>query len=59
MWPVPITKRASHEAEAIPGRLRVIDDANWFKPVTNIYASRKLPSTVLNEDAKVFDNMPG
>ena len=40
-------------------RVGVIDDASWFKPMANVYASRKLPSTHLDEDAKAFDKMPG
>ena len=40
-------------------RVGVIEDASWFKPEVNVYASRKLPSTLLNEDAKAFDEMPG
>jgi hypothetical protein len=32
---------------------------SWFKPPADVYASRKLPSTVRDEDAKVFDNLPG
>jgi len=37
----------------------VIDDASWFKPLADVCVSRKLPSTVRDEDAKVFDKMPG
>jgi len=40
-------------------KVAVIDDTSWFKPAANVYASRKLPSTVLDEDAKVFSKMPG
>ncbi len=40
-------------------RVGVIEDAGWFKPVANVYVSRKLPSTMLSEDAKAFDKMPG
>ncbi len=40
-------------------RVGVIDDASWFKPTANVYVSRKLPSTPLNEDAKAFDQLPG
>ena len=40
-------------------RVGVIDDASWFKPRANVYASRKLPATVLDPDVKAFDKMPG
>ena len=39
-------------------KVGVIEDASWFKPAANVYVSRKLPSTLLNEDAKSFDKMP-
>ena len=40
-------------------RVGIIDDASWFKPAVNVYTSRKLPATLLDEDAKAFDTMPG
>ncbi len=39
-------------------RVGVIDDASWFKPMANVFAKRKLPSTIMDEDAKAFDEMP-
>jgi len=49
--------------DANPGRRGVrvgtIDDASWFKPKAYVYCSQKLPSTVLDPDAKTFDKMPG
>lgn len=48
---------------AFPGRravrVGVIDDAAWFKPMANVYVSRKLPSTLIDPEAKAFDKMPG
>jgi hypothetical protein len=40
-------------------RVGVIDDASWFKPMANVYSSRKLPSTPLDPEVKAFDKMPG
>ena len=40
-------------------RVGVIEDASWFQPQISVYTSRKLPSTLLHDDIKVFDKMPG
>ena len=48
---------ASPERRSV--RVGVIDDASWFEPKANVFVSRKLPSTLLNEAAKAFDKMPG
>ncbi len=40
-------------------RVGAIDDASWFQPQVNVYASRKLPSTPMDEEVQAFDEMPG
>ena len=39
-------------------RVGVITDASSFKPAANIYVSRKLPPTALDEEAKAVEKMP-
>ncbi len=40
-------------------RIGAIDDASWFKPMANVYTSKKLPSTPLDSNIKTFEKMPG
>jgi hypothetical protein len=40
-------------------RVGTIDDASWFQPKANVFGSRKLPSTPLDENVTAFDKMPG
>ncbi len=40
-------------------RVGTIDDASWFQPKANVFSSRKLPSTPLDDNVKAFDKMPG
>lgn len=51
------TNSASPERRGV--RVGVIEDAGWFKPTVNVFVSRKLPSTLLDESAKSFERMPG
>lgn len=39
-------------------RIGAIDDARWFRPQANVYASRRLPSTPIDEAVRAFDEMP-
>jgi hypothetical protein len=40
-------------------RIDSTEGASWFKPAANVYASRKLRSTILDESATAFENRPG
>jgi len=40
-------------------RVGAIEDASWFQPQANVYASRKLPSTPIDAGVTAFDKMPG
>jgi len=40
-------------------RVGAIEDASWFQPQANVYASRKLPSTPLDGNVDAFEKMPG
>lgn len=40
-------------------RIGAIDDASWFKPSVNVYRSRALPSTPIDEEINSFEKMPG
>ncbi|MDP6707095.1 MAG: GFA family protein [Alphaproteobacteria bacterium] len=55
----PLFTANSRHPERRGVRVGAIDDASWFKPRANVYVSRKLPSTPLDEAAKAFDEMPG
>ncbi len=45
-----------------PDRIHIkvgtMDDASWFQPQCNVFASRRLPSTPVSPDVKDFDTMP-
>jgi hypothetical protein len=40
-------------------RVGLIEDASWFEPKANVYASHRLPSTPIDPKIKAFDKMPG
>ena len=40
-------------------RVGLIEDASWFEPKANVYASRRLPSTPIDPKVKAFDKMRG
>jgi hypothetical protein len=39
-------------------RVGVIDNADWFQPMANVYTCKKLASTPLDVEVKAFDKMP-
>jgi hypothetical protein len=49
----------SANASRIGVRVGAIDDASWFQPQVNVFASSKIPSTPLDPNIKSFDKMPG
>jgi len=40
-------------------RIDSTEGASWFKPAANVHASRKLPSTILDEGASAVEKMLG
>jgi hypothetical protein len=47
---------------AKPDRIHIkvgtMENAKWFQPQCNVWASSRLPSTPVNPDVKDFDSMP-
>ena len=39
-------------------KVGTLDDASWYKPWYNVFASRRLPSTPVNSDVPDADTMP-
>ena len=39
-------------------KVGTLDDASWFQPWYNVFASRRLPSTPINTDVPDADKMP-
>ena len=39
-------------------RVGVIDNADWFQPMANVFTCRKLSSTPLDAEVTAFDKMP-
>lgn len=48
----------SARPERIHIKVGTIDDAQWFQPECNVWASSRLPSTPINPDVTDFATMP-
>ncbi|HIG36701.1 MAG TPA: hypothetical protein EYQ12_03770 [Oceanospirillaceae bacterium] len=46
------------KADRMHIKVGTLDDANWFHPQCNVWASSRLPSTAINPDVKDFATMP-
>ena len=46
------------KADRIHIKVGTMDDASWFHPQCNVWASSRLPSTAINPDVKDFATMP-
>lgn len=54
-FPEIVDKLAPHERGV---RVGTITGAHWFKAQANVYASRRLPSTPLDDAVAAYDEMP-
>tara|TARA_B100000780_G_scaffold272663_1_gene235188 strand:+ start:633 stop:1073 length:441 start_codon:yes stop_codon:yes gene_type:complete len=48
----------SSKPDRIHIKVGTMDDASWFQPQCNVFASRRLPSTPVSPDVKDFATMP-